>query len=286
MTEPLRNRTAAGVAWLRAVHQLLDGQPRILDDPAIVTLLGPQGVERLHAESDRASSKGARGLRVHVVLRSRVAEDHLRLSIDRGVTQYVLLGAGYDTFIVRQPEWARALHIVEVDRPAIQEEKYGRLADAGLVVSDNVQFAPIDFENETLAQGLARNGVSLDRPTFFSWLGVTMYLTEAAIDATLRTVVATPPGSEIVFTYADPTPHPDSVMGAPRLADLAASVGEPWLSYFTPDVLEQKLRAFGFGEVEFVTPEMVAGYFSHRTDELEPPRRVSIVSARVTSRGS
>jgi len=282
MTEPLRTSTAAGVAWLRAVHQLLDDPPRILDDPAIVTLLGTDGVKRLHDESARAQSPGARALRVHVLLRSRIAEDHLARAMHRGVTQYVLLGAGYDTFIVRQPEWARALRIVEVDRPAIQEEKRVRLAAAGLVVPGNVVFAPIDFEHETLAEGLARNGVSLDRPTFFSWLGVTMYLTEPAIDATLRTVAATPAGSEIVFTFADPTPREGRDPDLPSLADRAASVGEPWLSYFTPDALERKLRAFGFGEVEFVTPELAARYVGQRSDGLMPPRRVSIVSARVT----
>jgi methyltransferase (TIGR00027 family) len=278
MSEPSPSRTALGVAWLRAAHQLLDPPPRILEDPAALALFGAEAVEKLRADAARLQTPGARGLRAHVLLRSRYAEDRLEAAARRGVRQYVVLGAGYDTFIVRQPDWARELRITEVDRPAIQEGKRERLAGVGLAVPGNVGFLSMDFEAETLAEGLRRGGVLQSEPAFFSWLGVTMYLTEPAIDAVLATVASFPAGSEIVLTFAQPRGAEHA--GRPTLAERAAAVGEPWLSYFTPDALERKLRAMGFRTVEFLTPEMAAAtYFRGNPGALTPPRRTSIASA-------
>ena len=277
-----RNRTALGVAWLRAAHQLVDGEPRILEDAPSVALLGHQAAE---VRSDpRAHSPGARLLRSHIVLRSRFAEDRLRLAVERGVTRYIVLGAGYDTFLVRQPAWARKIEIVEVDRDEIQEDKRAKLAAARFRVPNNVRFVSIDFERETLARGLARNGVDLGVPTFFSWLGVTMYLTEPAIDAVLSTVAATPPGSEIVFTFAPADPATGG-LASPELsglASLAATAGEPWRTYFAPEELVAKLRALGFSAVELLAPDDAERrYFAGRTDGLPAPRRSTLVSAVV-----
>jgi methyltransferase (TIGR00027 family) len=277
-----RNRTALGVAWLRAAHQLVDAEPRILDDAPSVALLGSQAAE---VRSDpRAHSPGARLLRSHIVLRSRFAEDRLRLAIERGVSRYVLLGAGYDTFVVRQPAWARKIEIVEVDRAEIQEDKRAKLTAARFRVPTNVRFVSIDFELETLASGLARNGVPLDVPTFFSWLGVTMYLTEPAIDAVLSTVAGAPAGSEIVFTFApaDPSTGGPATPELSGLASLAATAGEPWRTYFAPDQLLAKLRALGFSKAELLdTDDAERQYFAGRTDGLPAPRRSTIVSAVV-----
>ena len=277
-----RNRTALGVAWLRAAHQLVDGQPRILEDAPSVALLGHQAAE---VRSDPlAHSPGARLLRSHIVLRSRFAEDRLRLAVERGVARYIVLGAGYDTFLVRQPAWARKIEIVEVDRGEIQEDKRAKLAAARFRVPNNVRFVSIDFELESLASGLARNGVPLDVPSFFSWLGVTMYLTEPAIYAVLSTVAATPPGSEIVFTFA-PTDPATGSLASPELsglASLAATAGEPWRTYFAPEELVTKLRALGFSTVELLAPDDAERrYFAGRTDGLPAPRRSTIVSAIV-----
>jgi methyltransferase (TIGR00027 family) len=283
MIEPLRDRTAAGVAWLRAAHQLLDDPPRILDDPAVVAFLGPRVIQQMRDDPSAALTQGARMLRAHVVLRSRFAEDRLDLAVQRGVEQYVMLGAGYDTFSVRQPEWARGITVIEVDRAPIQQEKRARFAKAGLTVPANVRFVPIDFHAESLEDAFERHGLSLEKPTFFSWLGVTMYLTEPAIDAVLRLVAETK-GNEIVFTFAprvaatDTGPVPG---GTSTLPQMAASVGEPWLTYFEADELEEKLRRTGFTQVDFLTPDRAARYFADRTDGLEASRRVSIVDARV-----
>ena len=272
------SRTARGVAGLRAAHQLLDAPPRILDDPVILRLIGESGVRDIESAAARYADPGARALRAHIVLRSRYAEDRLSESVARGVSHYVVLGAGLDTFAYRQPLWARGLHIVEVDQPASQREKRELLTAACVEVPSNVTLASVDFES--LADALERHGVRVDVRVFFSWLGVTMYLREPAVDDVLRTVASYARGTEIVFTFAQPRDSDANTDGRPTLAELAAQAGEPWLSYFEPGALEQKLRSFGFSQVEFLTPNNAAArYFSNRTDGLPPPRRTTIVSA-------
>ena len=315
MADMKESRTALGVAWMRAAHQVLDSKPLILEDEPIVDLLGRYYVERLCKAPGRMQVPGVRMLRAHVVLRSRFAEDRLQESIARGVRQYIVLGAGYDTFFARQPAWAQSLKVFEIDRPATQADKLARITAAKMSIPPNVVFGSVDFENESLEDGLRRHGVQLEVPTLFSWLGVTMYLTEPAIDAVLRTVVRFPAGSEIVFTFAnkamqpitynaDPTgivvsAMPSATLGTPpdpsltvpgmpsaaTLAGLAAAAGEPWLTYFEPEELDRKLRETGFANVEFLTPEMSAArYFAGREDALPSPARSSIVSAVNASR--
>jgi methyltransferase (TIGR00027 family) len=176
--------------------------------------------------------------------------------------------------------------VLEVDQPASQALKREQLAAAGVATQPNVSFASIDFERESMRDGLRRHGVSFAEATFFSWLGVTVYLTEPAVDAVLETVVEFPAGSEIVFTFSQPRASdargsPESEM-QPTLADLAAKVGEPWHSYFEVDALERRLRSIGFRTVEFLTPaESQRLYFTARSDGLSAPKRTSIVSALV-----
>jgi methyltransferase (TIGR00027 family) len=266
----------------RAAHMVLDGEPKILDDPTVLRLLGPAAVEQIRAAADRARSGPARGLRAHVVSRSRFAEDRLADAVKRGVTQYVILGAGGDTFAYRQPAWARSIRVFEVDHAASQEDKRRRLAAAGIDVPPNVRYAPIDFETTTLRDGLVAGGVDVAAPTFFSWLGVTMYLTESAIDAVLRTVAAFGRGSEIVFTYARRERAERDPADGPSLADIAAAMGEPWLSYFDADELERKLRSAGYSDVYFLTAaDAGVRYFANRTDDLRSPPHPSVVSAAV-----
>ena len=276
------SRTAIGVAALRAAHQLIDAEPRVLDDPIILKLLGIETLDTIREDRARYMTPGALALRAHIVLRSRYAEDRLAQAISRGVTQYVVLGAGLDTFAYRQPAWTKDLRVFELDRAPMQKEKRERLSLSRVLVPDNVVFASIDFEREKLVDTLAKHGLDPATPTFFSWLGVTMYLTEAAVFDVLREVLRFPKGSEIVFTFA-PAPSGDSMDEAQqRLAELAASVGEPWQTYFEPDDLAARLRAEHFSEVELLEPsEAAARYFEARNDGLPPPRRRSIVSAVV-----
>jgi methyltransferase (TIGR00027 family) len=281
VTDRAASNTAIGVAWLNAAHQVIDSSPRILDDPIIVRLVGAT-VMAISERRDRFQSPWARALRAHVVLRSRFAEERLADAVRLGVRQYVILGAGLDTFAYRQPDWASGVRVFEVDQPATQALKQQRLAAAGIMVPDNVLYVAIDFETESLADGLRRGGVRLDAPVFFAWLGVTMYLTEPAIDAVLQTIAALPPSSEIVFTFAQPrTQEPDETRG-PSLAERAAEIGEPWVTFFEPDALERKLIAFGFSSVGFLTAEVANDrYFRARLDALPAPKRASIAYATV-----
>ncbi len=281
MAERDASMTARGVAGLRAAHQLIDDAPPILDDSVIARLLGPEMEEFIRANIDRYQAPAARALRSHVVLRSRVAEDALHESVARGVDQYLLLGAGLDTFAYRQPRWANGLTIVEVDHPSSQGDKRRALRWAGIEIPPNVKYADVDFEHETLDEGLRRCGVGFDRKTFFSWLGVTMYLTREAIDAVLATVASFTKGSEIVLTFAQP-PEDDSDAGSRYFAERAAAAGEPWISYFRPAEMETILRGHGFSDVRFLTREdAIRLYYADRRDNLAPPRRVSIASATV-----
>lgn len=279
MTDRLPSRTAQAVAGLRAAHQIHDAEPRILEDAVILALLGDERVREIRETAERFQDPLIRGLRAHVVLRSRVAEDHLAAAVARGVRQYVILGAGFDTFAYRQPTWARALRIVEVDQPATQGVKRERLEATRIAVPSNVVFAAVDFETESLDSALARYDVRMDEATFFSWLGVTMYLREPAIDEVLRTIARFAPGSEIVFTFAQPVDASDP-RGRGTFANRAAEVGEPWLTYFEPYQLNEKLRGFGYSSVDFVMPGDVSCLFGERTDDLPAPDRISIVSAR------
>ena len=176
MSDHKASHTAIGTAYLRAAHQLLDAQPRILNDPVALSLLGPGALQLFQNTANYYRTPESLALRAHVVLRSRFAEDRLAAAVLCGVTQYVILGAGFDTFALRQPSWAQALKIFEVDHSGTQAMKRSHLASAGLAMPENAVFANIDFEHEPLHDGLLRYHISMDEPTFFSWLGVTMYL--------------------------------------------------------------------------------------------------------------
>jgi methyltransferase (TIGR00027 family) len=261
----------------------MDADPKLLDDTVIVQLLGPEILERLHQQPERYQTREALGLRSHVLLRSRYAEDRLAEAVRRGVRQFVSLGAGFDTFAYRQPAWAREcqpeLRIFEVDQIASQRAKRDRLAAAGIAVPPNVTFVEADFEHMSLHDMLVGGGFSTSAPAFISWLGVTVYLTEAAIDAVLQFVGTLPASSEIVFTFHT---RERAIEGS-ALAARAAEVGEPFISYFTPEEIEHKLRGFGFSEVSFLTPqEAERRYFpAPRSDRLPAPVRINTVSGIV-----
>jgi len=269
------SHTALGAAYLRAAHQLLEAKPLLFDDPVALPLLGPEALKLIRDTADNYRAPEMLALRSHIVLRSRFTEDRLAVAVSRGITQYVILGAGFDTFALRRPAWAQLLQILEVDQEATQDMKRSQIAAAGLAMPENAHFATIDFEHESLRDGLQRYPISLDDPTFFSWLGVTMYLNEDAIDGVLQSVAAFPVGSEIVLTFALP---PDD--GRSPFDQRATCLGEPWISYFKPDALEAKLRGTGFSTVEFLSPsEAEARYFRQRPKDLPIPKRTNIVCA-------
>ncbi|HUW35875.1 MAG TPA: class I SAM-dependent methyltransferase [Rhodocyclaceae bacterium] len=277
MSDREPSRTALATAYLRAAHQLLDATPPILDDPVAVRLLGAGAAERIRAAAGHYRTPGALALRAHVVLRSRFAEDRLAAAVGRGVSQYLILGAGFDTFALRQPAWAQSLRIFEIDQPATQAAKRARLSESGLAMPANAAFADIDFERESLRAGLHRQRISSQTKTFFSWLGVTMYLSEAAIDAALQTMASFPSGSEVVLTFLQPS---GPAAAASPLADRVAGIGEPFVSRFEPDALREKLLAAGFTQVAFLSSEEAgARYFAARPADLPVPGKTAIASA-------
>ncbi|HTL99319.1 MAG TPA: class I SAM-dependent methyltransferase [Holophagaceae bacterium] len=278
--ERASSRTALAVAALRAAHQSVDQKPLILEDPVAARLLDPAALDRMREKAAELNSPGARGLRSHVVLRSRFAEDCLRERVETGLAQFVILGAGLDTFAYRQPAWARSLRVFEVDHPASQEAKRARLRAGGLDLPSNLTFAPVDFESSSLQEGLEAAGVDFSSPAFFSWLGVTMYLTEEAIDAVLRLAAGFPAGSAMILTFAQPDDGSDATRTG--LADKAAQAGEPWIARFTPRQMEARLRDAGFSSVFFLSPEEAANrYYRDRTDGLPPPRKINTALAEV-----
>jgi methyltransferase (TIGR00027 family) len=260
---------------------LLDAAPRILEDSIAVRLLGEGAGQKICESAEHYRNPAAAGLRSHVVLRSRFAEDRLAAAVPKGVKQYVILGAGFDTFAFRQPDWAKSLKIFEIDHPDTQLVKRSLLAKASLDLPANVRLEPIDFERESLLEGLGRHHVSLTEPTFFSWLGVTMNLQEPAIDAALKSMATYPAGSEVVLTFKQPLVKTagKAAEAAQKLAEHVASVGEPFVSFFEPKAMEAKLISAGFGKVEFLDLETAGTrYFASRPADLPRPKQINIVS--------
>jgi methyltransferase (TIGR00027 family) len=198
------SRTANKVAIRRAAHQLFD-QPKVLDDPLAVPIIGVEAVEKLRSSPKERQHPISRAFRAFMAARSRYAEDQLAKAIEERVAQYVVLGAGLDTFAYRNPH-AAYLQVFEVDHPATQAWKLERLQTAGIAIPTSLKFVPVDFERQTLAAGLAQGGFDSGSPAFFSWLGVTPYLTRESCIATLRFIAQLPPGSGVAFDFAvDPS---------------------------------------------------------------------------------
>jgi methyltransferase (TIGR00027 family) len=264
------SRTALWVARLRAVHQLLD-EPIVLADPFALPILGRETEAELRADPFQYNDPLSRTTRATVVLRSKFAEEEVGRAVAAGVRQYVLLGAGLDTYAFRHPHAAAGLRIFEVDHPSTQAWKRRLLAEAGLTPPEGLTFAPVDFERRTLAQGLAEAGFRADAPACFSWLGVAVYLTEASVMETLAFVAARPPGSSVVFDFRPPASMLDPIARATAevMRRNAAALGEPWRSAFEPSALRERLLALGFGEAETFEPdELNRRYLSRRKDGL------------------
>jgi methyltransferase (TIGR00027 family) len=217
-----------------------------------------------------------------VVARSQFAEDELARAVARGVAQYVVLGAGLDTFAYRHIYPAPALRVFEVDHPATQAWKRTRLTAAGVVIPPSLTFVPIDFEEHTLSEGLSRTGFDPDAPTFFSWLGVTMYLTEEAFMSVVRLIAGTPAGGGLVFDYAVPRSSlgPAAQLAFDAVAHRVEAAGEPFQSCFDPRELRELLARTGFTGIQDLDRDQLnRRYFDRRNDGL----RVSGELGRVMS---
>jgi methyltransferase (TIGR00027 family) len=279
MDEGRPSRTAQSTAQLRAAHQILD-HPRILDDPLALRIIGAGAEAAVRANPQRDQQLTT--LRAFVALRSRYAEDELARAVERGVRQYVILGAGLDTFAYRNPYMGSGLRVFEVDHPSTQSWKRARLHETGIGSPSSLTFTPVDFEKETLADGLRRAGFKVDDPAFFSLLGVVIYLTKDAVMETLKFVATMPAGSEIVFDYSVPTSALSESERATRevLARRVAALGEPWITYFDPSDLAREVRHLGFKHVEDLGPgEANDRYFKNRQDGLRVGRAARLMKA-------
>ncbi|MBV1701506.1 MAG: class I SAM-dependent methyltransferase [Hyphomicrobiales bacterium] len=270
------SRTALRVAALRAVHAMLD-EPIVLSDPIALPILGSQLAAELTADPFQHNDPISRGLRASVVVRSRFAEDELARAVAAGVRQYVILGAGLDTFAYRNPHVGSALRVFEVDHPSTQAWKRQLLADAGIALPENLTFAPVDFENSTLAQGLLTAGFQPELPACFSWLGVTVYLSETAIMQILGYVAGLANGSSIAFDFRAKAANLGAIERAVSdyIGQRAAEFGEPWVSAFDPAALQEQVRALGFRDVEIFEPDALnRRYLFRRKDGLRTTTRL------------
>lgn len=279
------SRTAVTAALMRGIHTRRD-RPLLIEDPwgerfvsadeqaeicgRILAQAEPEARRRLaRLDSDRGRLDAV--LRRHptyggVILRSRYAEDALAAAAARGVRQYVLLGAGLDSFCVRQPPFARALRIFEVDEPATQASKRERIATVGVAVPENVRFVAADLGRASLREALVGAGFAPAVPAFFSWLGVTIYLSREANLATLRAIAeVSAAGSELVFTYTERQALDSPAMR--KMREERAARGEAWVSGFDPATVAGMLAEVGLTLLEDLDGgELTARYGAGRSD--------------------
>jgi methyltransferase (TIGR00027 family) len=249
--------TAYAVAVMRAAHQVI-GEPVVFHDPVALRILGNGGEAAVQAHLADAARYA--GLRARVAERSRIAEDMLAEAAARGVRQYVLLGAGLDSFGVRGllPD----VHVFEVDHPATQAWKRAKLAEAGFDVPARLRFVPMDFERQDLRTALIEGGFLASEPAVFAMLGVAIYVARESLMDTWSMIAALGPGRVLVFDYAE------DFRGAPAEARAAqealgarvAAIGEPFRTWFDPAELARDLRGLGFAEVRDIR---TSGAFSH-----------------------
>jgi len=258
--------TALRADTYRAQHQLHD-RPLVFEDPLAVRILAPTGP----MQTPRLAV-----VRAFTAVRSRFAEDTLAVARAQGFTRYAILGAGLDTFAYRNPQ--TSLRVFEIDHPATQAWKRRLLADAGIAIPTGVTYVPVDFARQPLAPKLLRAGFDVSEPAFFSWLGVTPYLDEAAILQTLAAIHSMHPGNRIVFDYM--IPRSDlSFRGSLAhffISHYVAHLGEPMKSGFTPEVIRAHLLDIGFRDVEDIDcPLLNARYFDGRVDALRVTGRLA-----------
>ncbi|HJV86220.1 MAG TPA: SAM-dependent methyltransferase [Noviherbaspirillum sp.] len=277
------SRSALRVAALRAAHQLLD-EPVVFEDPLALAILGAEKEAKIRTDPERFNNPFLRGLRAALVVRSKVAEDELAKAVHDGVRQYVVLGAGLDTFGCRNPWSGDGLRVFEVDHPSTQRWKCEMLESAAIAQPDSLTFVGVDFERDVLAQRLKEAGFRPDQPAFFSWLGVVFYLTPDAVFETLKFVASLPSGSAIVFDYrVEPSLLDERARAVNEyLALHVAGQGEPWKSAFDPVALCDTLRGMGFTEARDLTPDALnARYLAQREDKLAVGGAFRLMCAKV-----
>jgi methyltransferase (TIGR00027 family) len=268
---PQPDNTAVRVALWRALHVEVDPPPHVLEDEVGLKLAAPE--EGWRSRPDM--SPFTRPFRASIVARARFIEDLVAEQATRGVAQYVILGAGLDTFVQRRPELAARMLVFEVDRPGPQAWKRQRLVDLGLGIPPVLRLVPVDFEaGDAWWERLAASGFDFGRPAVVASTGVSMYLTKDAIAATLRQVAALPAGSTLAMSFLLPIEltDPEVRPAMERAAEGARASGTPFISFFTPTEMLALAHEAGFRDVQHVSAAALAErYFAGRTDGLRPP---------------
>ncbi|WP_175680750.1 class I SAM-dependent methyltransferase [Burkholderia cenocepacia] len=264
--------TAARVALWRALHVELDARPHVLTDEIGLQLLAPEPGWQQRGDMD---PQFTRPFRASIVARARFIEDLVTEQAARGVRQYVILGAGLDSFVQRRPEMASCVTVFEVDQPAPQRWKQRRLVELGYGVPDWLRFVPVDFEaKQSWRDALVGAGFDAGQPAVVVSTGVSMYLTCEANAAALREVASLAPGSTFAMTFLLPLENADSDVrpGLEMAAKGARASGTPFISFFMPDQIRALALEAGFAKAEHVSAaELTRRYFADRTDGLRPP---------------
>ena len=274
------DETAVRVALWRALHLEVDSAPHVLDDGIGLTLADPGPDWRARGDMDPDAT---RGIRAWIVARARFIDDLVIERTAAGVGQYVILGAGLDTFAQRRPEIAAVLRVYEVDQPGTQEWKRRRLTQAGYPPPAGLRLVPVDFEaGQSWWNALTANGFDATSAALVTSIGVSMYLTRDATEATLQQTAALAPGSTLAMTFMLPIDLIDEDERAlqVRVEAAARASGTPFLSHYAPDDIVAMARAAGFTTVRHVTPaELTQRYFADRTDGLRPARAEHLIVA-------
>jgi len=266
------DRTAERVALWRAMHVQIDAPPHVLSDEVGLQLVAPDDSWRQRPDMDPQMT---RLFRASIIARARFIEDLVEQQVELGVRQYVLLGAGLDTFAQRKPQMASRLKLFEVDRPAAQQWKRRRLMELGYGVPDWLQLVKVEFEaGDRWWDRLSECGFDPAKQTIVASTGVSMYLTRDANAATLRQVATLAPRSIFVMSFLLPIEMSEpAVRTGLEFAERGARVsGTPFISYFVPEQLLSLARECGFRTAQHISAEtLTAMYFANRTDGLRPP---------------
>lgn len=282
---PLKSGIDPGLyaASQRAAHQILDNDPKIFEDLLALRIIGAEAESELRRNPAQFQNWLARTVRALMVVRYRYAEDELARSIQRGIRQYIILGAGLDTFAYRN--CFPFLQIFEVDHPATQAWKRGCLERAAIPIPASVTFVSVDFERQTMIDALEQSGFKSNELTFISWLGVVRYLSPEAFTSVLTSIVSSMrPGSEVVFDFEGPASSPRQ-----RLREMLHRPIRKWFkknafrpTYHDPASLKSYLKQIAFADVQLFGPtELNDRYCNGRTDGLRFPINFYLVKARV-----
>jgi methyltransferase (TIGR00027 family) len=270
MHEAQPSRTALRVALRRAAHQIHDALPLVFNDPLAVRILGPEHREELNRTPDSIKRPFSAALRAFMVARARLAEDTLAHSLTAdGTRQYLVLGAGLDTFAYRNPY--PQVRVFEVDHPATQAWKRECLAAADIAIPETMRFVPVDFERQSLTEELHATGFDSTLPTVTAWLGVVPYLTLEAFRATTTLLGSFATGSQVIFDYAQPREvlPPVEQQMLDSMSERVALSGEPFQRFFTPEALAAELALAGLRVVEDLdSTSLTERFFSGRSDGL------------------